>query len=56
MFHSTSQPVIARESLTVRMRTWCVYAASVKANGRFASLGPRQRELDRGRGLWSRKL
>ena len=56
MLLSISQPVAERESLTRRMRTWCVHRLSAKANGTFASLEPRQGYPDRGRGLWSRKL
>ena len=56
MLKLISQPSIVRESLTVRHRTWCVMRTSAKANGRFASLEPRQGYPDRGRGLWDPRL
>ncbi len=56
MLLSISQPKVERASLTRRMRTWCVHASSVRANGTFAALEPRQGYPDRGLGLWNRRL
>lgn len=56
MLRTISQSKVERESLTGLMWTWCVHAASVKANGSFAALEARQGYPDRGWGLWNRRL